>query len=115
MPEPILVAIAAALASRSAGSLYELVKRKFSEKRESIAALAAADGKPADSPEVAALSAELAAAEQADPDFSTSLRALWQQTITTQQVERGGVANQISGDVQGNVVQARDIGRVDFT
>jgi hypothetical protein len=114
MPEPILVAIAAALASKGAGSLYDLVKRNFSRKRESAAALEAADGKPADSLEVANLSDELAAAEREDPDFSASLRALWQQIVLPQQVDHDGVANQISGRIGGNVVQARKIGDVNF-
>ena len=53
MPEPILVSIAAALATKSATSLYDLVKRKFTGRKEAVAALEAADGTAPDSPEEA--------------------------------------------------------------
>lgn len=110
MPEPILVSIAAALAARSATSLYELVKRKFTGREEATAALTAATGAEPDSPEVAELSEHLAAASAEDPAFATELRGVW-----AAQADRGGVANQISGNVSGKVVQARDIeGGVSF-
>ena len=111
MPEPILVAIAAALAAKSATSLYDLVKRKFAGRKEAEAALEAADGAPPDSPEVTALATQLAAEETEDPAFGVELRHTWQQVGASQ----GGVVNQITGNVSGKVVQARDIeGGVSF-
>jgi hypothetical protein len=105
VPEPILVAIAAALAAKSATSLYDLVKRKLTGRGEAEAALEAAEGAPPDSPEVTALATHLASVETEDPAFSEELRHTWQQVSASQ----GGVVNQITGDVSGKVVQARDI------
>lgn len=111
VPEPILVSIAAALAAKSATSLYELVKQKFAGRKAAAAALEAAAGADADSPEVVALGEQLAAVEAEDPQFAAELRATWQQV----QADRGGVVNQITGNVTGKVVQARDIeGGVSF-
>lgn len=111
MPEPILVSIAAALAAKSATTLYELVKRRFAGRQEAEAALEAASGTSPDSPEVAALATHLAAAETEDPAFGVELRHTWQQVSAS----RGGVVNQITGNVSGKVVQARDIeGGVSF-
>jgi hypothetical protein len=100
-----LVSIAAALAAKSVASLYDLVRRKFSGREEAEAALEAAGGTAPDSPEVTTLAAHLAAAENNDPAFGVELRHTWQQV----NADRGGVANQITGNVTGNVVQARDI------
>jgi hypothetical protein len=112
MPDPILVSVAAALAAKSATSLYELVKRKFAGRKDdeaalaALAALAAADGAAPESAEVATLAAHLAVAEKEDPAFGAELRNTWQQV----DVGEGGVVNQVTGNVSGKVVQARDIG-----
>jgi hypothetical protein len=112
MPEPVLVAIAAALAGKAATSLYDLVKRKFAGRSEAEQALADADGAPADSPHITALAEELAKAGEEDPDFADALRSTWH--AVSQRADRGGVANQISG-VADKAVQARDIqGGVQF-
>ncbi|MGW5055686.1 hypothetical protein [Actinokineospora sp. NPDC004072] len=113
MPDPILVDVAAALATRSATSLYDLVKAKLTAGGRK--ALAAARGASRTSPEVAALAEELARAEAADPDFATALRAEWNATQIHNVVDNGSVSNQISGRVSGNVVQAKDIqGNITF-
>ena len=105
MPEPILVSIAAALAAKSAVSLYDLVKRRFTGREEAAAALEAAEGAPPDSPEVVTLADHLAEEETRDPAFGNELRLTWQQV----NVSGDGVVNQITGNVSGRVVQARDI------
>ena len=101
VPEPILVSIAAALAAKSATSLYDLVKRRFAGRWEATAALEAARG----ADEEADLAAHLAAAEAQEPAFGVELRQTWQRV----NADRGGVVNQITGNVSGKVVQARDI------
>jgi hypothetical protein len=108
MPEPILVSIAAALATKTVQSVYELVKKKFAGRKEAKAALEAAEGKPADSPEVLALAGHLERTEAEDPQFATELRQRWN-SLSVQQADHGSVNNQISGTVRGNVVQAQDI------
>jgi hypothetical protein len=111
MPEPILVSIAAAVAAKSATSLYDLVKRKFGGRKEAEKALTVAEGAAPESAEVAALATHLEAAEAEDPAFATELRNTWQLVSARE----GGVVNQISGNVSGKVVQARDIeGGVSF-
>ncbi|MGH3858697.1 hypothetical protein [Actinokineospora sp.] len=113
MPEPVLVSIAAALAGKSVMSLYDLVKRKFSARAEAKAALEAAEGAAPGSDEVKALAVELERAAAGDQVFSDELRSLW--VATQQHADNGAVNNQISGNVSGKVVQARDIeGNVSF-
>ncbi|HEV2783474.1 MAG TPA: hypothetical protein VGX25_29160 [Actinophytocola sp.] len=108
MPEPVLVAIAAALAGRAAGNLYDLVKRKFGGDRAATETLTAAGGAAEGSPQVLALATALEHAERDDPTFAHQLRTEWQ-AIFAQHAETAGVANQISGQISGKVVQARDI------
>ncbi|MQA08570.1 MAG: hypothetical protein GEU98_08445 [Pseudonocardiaceae bacterium] len=107
MPEPILMSIAGALAARAATGLYELVKKKFSGNQEAEAALDAAEREPENSERISELATALESAEHEDPEFAGALRAEWQQVW--QHAESGGVTNQISGSVDGKVVQARDI------
>lgn len=105
MTDPVLVSIAAALAGKSVASLYELVKRRFAHRGDAAAALERASGAAPDSSEVAALAAHLAAEEAENPAFGVEVRHTWQQVAA----DRGGVVNQITGNVSGKVVQARDI------
>lgn len=109
MAEPILVAIAAALAGKGASSLFDTVKRKFGRNAEAVEVLEAARGAAPDSEEVMTLSERLESAEKEDPAFSAELRALWQDLSVNQRVDGEGVANQIAGTNTGQVVQARDI------
>ncbi|PPK64098.1 hypothetical protein V5P93_006338 [Actinokineospora auranticolor] len=115
MPEPVLVSIAAALAAKSVTSLYDLVKARFAKRGEAAAALTAAEGAAPDSPQVVALAGELERAAQEDPHFAQELRSLWGVESSGQQAAHGGVVNQITGNVSGKVLQARDIeGGVSF-
>jgi hypothetical protein len=109
MPEVILVEIAAALAAKTAESLYDLVREKFAGRKKALDTLAAADGAEPGSPQVVALAAELETAEAYDERFAGRLRAEWAAVQNQAAPSGGGVANQISGTVTGNVVQARDI------
>jgi hypothetical protein len=101
---PFFLTVATALATQSVGALFELVKIKFAARREAAAALEAATGAAADSPEVAAVAGHLAAAAEEDPGFAAELQRTWSATA-----EHDGVVNQITGKVTGKVVQARDI------
>ncbi|GLW91842.1 hypothetical protein [Actinokineospora globicatena] len=115
MPEPVLVSIAAALAAKSAGALYELVRTRFARREQAEAALTAAAGAAPESAEVAVLAAELEQVERADPEFAEELRANWAVESAGTRAEHGGVINQITGTVNGKVLQARDIqGGVSF-
>jgi hypothetical protein len=109
MPEPVLISIAAALASRSVISLYKLVKDKFSDDREATAVLEAAEGAAEDSAEMKKLREKLAGAEVADPVFAQRLRQEWERVGAGHHAQAGGVVNSVTGNVSGKVVQARDI------
>jgi hypothetical protein len=51
----------------------------------------------------------LAGAEAADPEFAQRLRTEWERFGGDLHGESDGVVNNISGEVRGNVLQARDI------
>lgn len=109
VPEPVLVSIAAAVAGRAVASLYQLIRAKFADDPDACAVLEAAEGAAADSQEVGELAAALKEKQGADPAFGERLREEWNRLTVEQNAEAGGVANQVSGQVGGNVVQARDI------
>jgi hypothetical protein len=105
MPEPILISIAAALAAKGATGLYDLVKRKFAKDPTAIAALEAASAAPEDNRPITALAERLQEVEAEDGEFSEALRTEWEKVSES----RGSVHNQVTGNVTGKVVQARDI------
>lgn len=111
MTDPILVDIAAALAARSATSLYDLVRSAFARGGRDASALEAAIGAEPDSARVVHLAEELERAADDDPDFAASLRAEWDAART----RRTTVANTLHGSVSGTVIQAGDIrGNISF-
>ncbi|HEX6342653.1 hypothetical protein [Umezawaea sp.] len=118
MPEPVLLSIAAAVATRAVKGLYELVRAKFADDPDASELLdaaerAAAEGDATDSPEVAELGEALERAERQDPEFGERLRGHWGHSATVEQ--RGRVTNQLTGDVHGKLLQAGDIqGNVHF-
>lgn len=107
MPEPVLVAISAALASKAVTSLYDFVRTRFATRKEAAAALEAARGAEPGSAEVHALADELHKAEVADPEFGAHLRKQWQ-TVQWTGVDQTSFS--ISGTVRNsNIVQAKEI------
>ncbi|MEU3625204.1 hypothetical protein [Amycolatopsis coloradensis] len=109
VPEPVLVSIAAAVAGRTVAGLYQLIKAKFADDPDASAVLEAAEGAAADSQEVGELAAALEEKQSVDPAFGERLHEEWDRVTVEQSAGSGGVANQVSGQVGGNVVQARDI------
>jgi len=107
MTEPILLDIAGALATRAATSLFELVKNKFSRSPEQEAVLEAAnEQEPAT---VRRLAGQLAAIQYEDEEFFGQLVTEWQKLRNEAQADGGSVINQVSGNVTGKLIQARDI------
>lgn len=90
MPEPVLISIAAALASRSVISLYKLVKDKFSDDPEATAVLEAAEGTAEDSAEMKKLRGKLTVAEVEDPAFSKCLHQEWERVRAGHDAQAGG-------------------------
>lgn len=120
MPEAVLVEIAAALAAKAAGSLYDFVKDRFKGREKALAALEAADGAAPESSQVIALANELQAAGDYDPGFAELLRAQWAATQSgVTAADAGKVINSVSdtfhssvnvsGDIHGSVIHAHNI------
>ncbi|MFD1147414.1 hypothetical protein [Saccharothrix hoggarensis] len=111
MPEPLLVSVAAAIASRAVAGLYELVRARFADDPAATATLTAAEGAAEGSPRVAALGAALEQVTEVDPGFRAALLSRLEASRT------GRVTNQITATtVRGNVLQAGDVqGGVNFT
>lgn len=107
MPEPILISIATTLATKTATSLYDLVKKKFADRKDRLAALEAAQS--ADPASVEALATELDRAGQNDPAFAEALLSEWTATQVNEHATENAVNNRFSGTATGHVVQARDI------
>ena len=106
MPDSMLIAIATTLATKAAGSLFDLVKAKLDKRgSKDVAVLDAAVEAGPESAEVGELAEVLDAAWQEDPEFAEELRTQWRAV----QSGSGDVHQSISGKVSGNVVQARDI------
>ena len=106
MTEPVLVSIAASLATRAFAGLYALVRARFADDPEATAALTAAEGAAPDSPQVAALAEALRRAEAEDPAFHDRLRREHERVTVHQS---GRLNNQVSGKVTGPVIQAGEI------
>jgi hypothetical protein len=51
----------------------------------------------------------LAQAVAEDPEFDAELRDLWRALSPHLDASHGGVVNSVSGTVEGNLVQARDV------
>ncbi|WP_052406727.1 hypothetical protein [Allokutzneria albata] len=116
MPEPIMT-MAAVLATRATtaafGGLCRWVKEQFSPEAQAV--LEAAIEAPEDQARVEELGRELERAEQADPEFGRQLRERYERANVEIHADNGSVASQISGNVSGKVIQARDItGNITF-
>ncbi len=115
MPEPILMAVATALATKAATGLYDLVKKKFSGDKKAIATLEAAKAAPSDETTVKALAERLEVAEREDPGFAEALRGEWERVKVDQHAERGGTNLSVGRDNPGKILQAGEItGDVSF-
>jgi hypothetical protein len=108
----VMIAIASAVAGKTTealtagarnalGKLVDLIRRRFAGDEAAQQALEGGQ------PDPLAVQLERLAAE--DHEFAAQLRALWGQASTELHAEHGGVVNEVSGDVGGNVVQARDV------
>lgn len=109
MPEPVLVSIATAVATKAALDLYALVKRRFTGEPEAQDALEAATADPEDQGRVQALAEQIDRVGRDDPEFGRAVQATWQRFETRGEAEDGGVVNQITGGVVGKSFQGRDV------
>jgi hypothetical protein len=121
--DPVLTAIAGALAkeavtggAKALGKLVKFVKEKFRHDTGAEVVLATAQENPDDPRNIDMLARVLHATGEKDPAFVAELKALWAAsntevtaTTVTQNATAGGAANNVNGNVSGNVVQAGDI------
>lgn len=118
--ERMLMEIAVVLATKAAqgvaeggraavSALVNWVRRKLGEQCAAQEALAAAEADPGDDVRIRALRDVLEQLTVADPEFAAELRRRWSDVSQHATNRGGGVVNQISGGVGGNVVQARDV------
>jgi hypothetical protein len=116
----ILGAVALTLATGAATGLTEggraafaeligLVRRRFQGRESAQAVLTEAETESVDDTRVQALRDELARATADDPVFDEELRRHWMDLEPHLTADAGGVVNNLSGSVGGNVVQARDV------
>jgi hypothetical protein len=121
MTDPVTTAIAVALVSKTVEELTEsgkaalvalgrLVRRKLGGRAESQALLVHAEAHPDDAAPRQALAEALGQAAHDDRQFAEELHRLWWDVQNRRDAATGGgVLNTVSGDVGGNVVQARDV------
>jgi hypothetical protein len=97
-------------------ALVRLVRRKLGGDEASREVLVHAESEPASDIRRRALAEELARVTANDPLFAQELTGLWARLDADPAViAPGSVFNTVSGNVDGNVVQARDIqGGVSF-
>jgi hypothetical protein len=121
MTDPVTTAVAVALVSKTVDELAEsgraafaalgrLIRRKMGGREESQAVLVHAEAHPDDPAARRALAEALRHAVHDDRQFAEELHRLWRdvQNMCNAATD-GGVVNTLSGDVGGNVVQARDV------
>lgn len=120
MDQEMVTAIAVALAAKAAEGLTEggraafealarLVQRAFQGRASAQAALTDAETDPADETRIEELQRALAQTAAEDPAFETDLRGAWRELAPHLTASDSAVANNVSGTVEGNVVQARDV------
>lgn len=106
MTDPIWMSVATTLATKAAGTLFDLVKQRFGKHPERTRALAAASGAAPDSAAVGTLAEALAATEREEPGFGEELRVALTKVDVHTEIDRRNV---VTGTVTGNVVQAGEV------
>jgi hypothetical protein len=118
--QELLTTIAVTLATKTAEglaaggraafeALVRLVRRRFEDRTSAQAALAEAGTDSAKDVRIEILRQALAQAVADDPAFEVELLDRWRVLSPHLNASEGGVINSVSGSVEGNVVQARDV------
>ena len=118
--QELLTTIAVTLATKSAEGLaaggraaFEalagLVRRRFAGRASAQAALAERESDSAADARIEILRQALAQVVAESPGFESELRERWLALSPHLSAGDGGVVNSVSGTVEGNVVQARDV------
>jgi hypothetical protein len=112
----LLSRISGGVADRAGEQLWEslttLVRRTFGRRSTSLEAVKRLDERPGDPDSIRALAEALATDAARDPQAGAQLRH-W--AADAERVISDGTVNRVTGNVYGNVVQARDIhGDINF-
>ncbi|MFY1653240.1 hypothetical protein ACN27J_20415 [Solwaraspora sp. WMMB762] len=119
MTEPIMATVVSALVtwattavaqggSNTVKSWVRLIRNRFQERPAELTLVEGTLSTQVQ-PEQTTQAAELLWQEaERDPEFARQLVALWR-AVGTPGSSDGSVTNQISGDVEGTVIQARDV------
>lgn len=121
--DELTAAVAAAIAGPAAtavvgegrkalAALVRLVKERFAREPAAQAALQAAECEPEDDGKIARLAVALDLIGSGDEVFAEQIRELWGDVAVSSRVNDGSVLNTVSGRVNGQVIQARDVGSV---
>ena len=119
MTDPITLAIATAIAGKTAESLTEQarqslaaltrrVREKFRGRPAELATLEAARDDPDSGEHITELARALHEASADDPEFGNEIRTLWDQVHVAAAAQDDGVVNVFSGRAE-KVVQLRDV------
>lgn len=120
MTDPFFDSLASALAGQAATALSkagalavqkirDILRKRSEQDPETQTALDAAEQPSASDAEVAALAQRLREIATASPELADQLRAEGARVHDEISAHSGGVVNINSGNVSGNVIQARDI------
>jgi hypothetical protein len=118
--DPIMMAVASALAGKAAeaavesgksawASLMRLVRTRFARDEAATVALRALEAQPQDPVRVRELALALERINASDAEFRGQLHTLWQSASVELAAQEGGVVNSVSGTVEGHLLQARDV------
>lgn len=120
MTDEIMMTVAAAVAAKAAEALVSaghnavtrlvhLVRDRFTKDPNEAEVFQAAAAEPTDEERVRALGELLERDARADRAFADHLHSLWSEARPEVVADNGVVVNQITGNVGGHAVQARDI------
>jgi hypothetical protein len=120
MPDPVISAVAAAVAGKAAeaavhagkeacAALVRLVRDHLGRDKQAEATLELARSHPADEAALAELTHALERLAAADRDFALRMRELWPRAAAELSVGEGAVMNSATGSVGGHLMQARDV------
>jgi hypothetical protein len=120
IPDPVMSAVAAAVAGKAAdaamqggkdacAALLRLVRERFGRGTDAANALETARNNPDDEAALAGIAAALEQLAADDAGFAAHLRELWAQATVELTATEGGVANSVTGSAGGHLMQARDL------
>jgi len=107
--DPLFVSVAAALAGKAAGNLYDIVRKRLKGDPNAAKQLEVVTSGQATPTDLDDLARTLEYIAQRDDGFRTALNAEVSRHVESSANGEDSVTNTVGGDVSGKVVQARDV------